>query len=50
MKVVPSFLPFVFKKKDIFEMKATWKDLGIKEKLAIGTALAAFTVGIYSQR
>lgn len=45
MKVVPSFFAFVFIKKDIFEMKATWKDLGIKEKLAIGTALAAFTVG-----
>ena len=45
MKVVPSFFAFVFIKKDDFEMKATWKDLGIKEKLAIGTALAAFTVG-----
>ncbi len=45
MKVVPSFFAFVFIKKDIFEMKTTWKDLGIKEKLAIGTALAAFTVG-----
>lgn len=45
MKVVLSFFAFVFKKKDNFKMKATWKDLGIKEKLAIGTALAAFTVG-----
>lgn len=45
MRVVPSFLPFVFNKKDIFKMKATWKDLSIKEKLAIGTALAAFSVG-----
>lgn len=31
--------------KAIKEMKTTWNDLGIKEKLAIGSACVAFTLG-----
>ena len=32
-------------KKVIKEMKTTWNDLSIKEKLAIGSACVAFTLG-----
>lgn len=32
-------------KKDINKMKTTWKDLNIKDKLAIVSACVAFTVG-----
>lgn len=35
----------MFNKKDLIEMKATWKDLSIKEKLAITSACAAFVAG-----
>lgn len=38
--------PFhVYIKKKIYKMKQTWKDLEIKDKLAVGTALAAFAAG-----
>lgn len=35
----------MFNKKDLIEMKATWKDLSIKEKLAITSACVAFIAG-----
>jgi len=35
----------MFNKKDLIEMKTTWNDLGVKEKLAIGSACAAFALG-----
>lgn len=49
MKVVPSFFAFVFIKKDIFEMKESWKDTGIREKMQIinGTSLVAAAIALY---
>lgn len=38
--------PFhVYVKIKIYKMKQTWKDLEIKDKLAVGTALVAFAAG-----
>lgn len=45
MKFVFLFFVFMFNQKQLIEMKTKWKDLSIKEKLAIGSACLAFFAG-----